>query len=508
MKDLTHLEVAEYFQIMWKRRWYIVAAFVLLMSGAVFYSWRIPDIFKSETRVMVESPLVSEEVFRPTVRSTPEDRINSIREQLASRTFLERIIEQFQMYGYGTRPDFVMENAVKAAQRQIGIEKTSNSTFTISFTSTDQQFSQTVTRQLAQELIRISTSKKKEGVLATDQFIDEQLRQTKEALNAQGEKVTRFKNAHLGELPEQVSANMSALSGLHSQLNSIETAMHQAQERQKMLDFKVQERKRLNLLSRSLTATQAVVKTPENRVVTGPSPAEVELAAKKAQRAQNAAKYTPTHPDMLILTLDIERLEKLVQDQKSAAVVDLAPKQDAPADTEKIDKVADQYDSVDPSFQFEADNIKAELVRREKEKAETLQQIKLYQKRLNLTPSLDQELATLLREEGVLKAQHDNLQKQKFSSQMATTVETDKKNETYKIIDEANLPVKAEYPNRVHIILMGLGGGLLFGIGAAFGRELLDTTIGNEEEAKRLLNIPVLVTIPIVPKEKKTRKAA
>ena len=86
-----------------------------------------------ETRVMVDEPLVSEDYVRPTVRSTPEDRINSIREQLASRTFLERMIEQFQMYGFGSNPKFLMESAVKTAQRQIGIEKTSNNTFTISF---------------------------------------------------------------------------------------------------------------------------------------------------------------------------------------------------------------------------------------------------------------------------------------------------------------------------------------------------------------------------------------
>jgi succinoglycan biosynthesis transport protein ExoP len=506
MKDLTNLEIRDYLAILWRRRWYSIIFFVLVASGVSVYAFRMPDIFKSETRVVVESPMVSEDYVRPTVRATPEDRINWIREQLASRTFLERIIEQLQMYGFGARRDFVMENAVRTARSQIGIEKTSNTTFTISFMATDPQFAQTVTKQLAQELIRISSSAKKDKVLATDQFIDDQLRQATAALAAQEEKIKEFKTAHLGELPEQGNANANALAGLHSQLTAAESAIQQAQERQKLLDFKWQEHKRLNLLSQSVAATDSMVKSAEKKP-TPPSPAELELAAKKELLAQYMTKYTPRHPDVVNLTREVDRLEQQIRQSKAAAA-EIKPSEEASGDARKAAQPnnADTGDPMETSFQFEADGIKAELAKREKEKSEILRQIKLYQSRLNLAPALEQEMATLLREEDVLKGQCDNLQKQKFSAQLATTVETDKKNETYRIIDEASLPVKPEYPNRLQIILMGVGGGLLVGIGAAFGRELMDTTIGSEEDAKRMLDLPVLVTIPALPKEKKRKK--
>ncbi len=503
MKDLTHLEAADYLQIIWKRRWYFLIAFVLVSSGMLIYALQMPNIYKSETRVVVEGPMVSADYVRPTVRSTPEDRISSIREQVTSRTFLERMIEQLQMYGYGTDPKFVMENAVRAAQKQIGIEKTSNDTFTISFISTDPQYAQTVTRQIAQELIRISNSSQKDRVLATDQFIDEQLRQSTEALTAQGEKIKQFKAAHLGELPEQGTANMSAITGLHSQLNASENAIQQALERQKNLEFQMQEHRRTRLLEQSLAPADSAVRTTGPK---GPTSLEVELAAKKNLLAQYAAKYTPNHPDVVTIRRDISRIEQQVQAQRAAAGTELTPIGEAASETGKKDKIADEVDPMESAFKFTADGIKNEIAKREKEKQEILQQIRVYQNRLKLAPSLEQELSTLLRDEGVLQARFDNLQKQKFSTQMATTVETDKKNETYRIIDEANLPVKPININRLQLILMGIGGGFLLGLGAAFGRELLDTTIGGEEEAKKLLNLPVLVTIPIVPKEKKNIK--
>jgi polysaccharide biosynthesis transport protein len=503
MKDLAHLEINEYLQILWNRRWYFLVIAVLVSAGFVGYALWVPDVFKSETGIMVEEPIMSGDYNRSAPRISPEERIGIIREQLLSRTFLERMIEQLPMYGYGRNPKFVMEKAVNFARSQIGIEKTSNNTFAISFLSPDPQFSQTVTRQLAQELIRISSSSRKDKVVATDQFIDEQLRQCTENLAAQGEKIKQFKSVHLGELPEQETANMNSLTGLHSQLNSVENAIQQAQERQKNLEFRKLDHQRTNLLSQSLAAVDSPIRPVGN---TSASSAEIELAAKKSLLAQYSAKYTQIHPDISILKKDIDRLEQQIQKQKSVAAPDQTSGSGVVADPKKNEKTVDQSDPMEAEFLFEASNIKSEIAKREKEKQEIVQQIKIYQSRLKLAPSLEQELSTLLRDENVLKTRFDSLQKQKISTQMATSAESDNKNGTYRIIDEANYPMLPQSPNRLRLLLIGMVAGLMLGLGAAFGRELIDTTIGSEEEAKKLLNLPILVTIPTVPKDKKGKK--
>jgi polysaccharide biosynthesis transport protein len=511
MKILKNLEPLDYLKILWMRRWYCLIFFVLTASGVSLYAWKTPEIFKSETKVIVESPYVSEEYVHPIVRSSPEDRIDSIRQQLASRSFLERIIEQFQMYGYGT-PKFAWEKAIGAAQKQIGIEKTSSNTFTISFLASEPSFAQTVTRQLAQELIRTSTSSKKKRVDDTYQFIDEQLRQSADALAVQEDRLKKFKFQHLGELPEQSPANISALSGLYSQLSAVENAIQQALERQKLIDFRVQERKRLNLLSLKLTAAQsaaqtAAIKTGNGNRVKTPSPAEIELAAQNVLLADYMNRYTSNHPDVIKLRNKIAHLEQQVQTQKANAEREITPVDDSPPEMGNKEKPVDVEDVMDASFQFEADGVKSELAKREKEKKEILQSIKVYQNRLNLMPVLEQELAGILRDYNNAKAQFENFEKQKFNSQLAKTAEDDKRSETYRVYDDAYLPTKPELPNRLQLMLIGICGGLAVGFGAAFGRELLDTTIGSEEEAKKLLNLPVLVTISLVPKEKKGKKA-
>jgi succinoglycan biosynthesis transport protein ExoP len=82
---------------------------------------------------------------------------------------------------------------------------------------------------------------------------------------------------------------------------------------------------------------------------------------------------------------------------------------------------------------------------------------------------------------------------------MAASVATDINNQSYSIIDEANLPARPAFPDRLQIVLMGLGAGLFLGLAAVAGREYLDPTLGSEHEASMVLNIPVLIAIPEIP---------
>jgi uncharacterized protein involved in exopolysaccharide biosynthesis len=116
-----------------------------------------------------------------------------------------------------------------------------------------------------------------------------------------------------------------------------------------------------------------------------------------------------------------------------------------------------------------------------------------------MAPGLEQELLSLSRDHEILLQRYNNLQGKKFSTQMATTLETDRNTEFYRIIDPATLPERPAFPNRMQIVLVGIGAGLILGLGAAFGREYIDPTLGSEEEALAVLSLPVLASVPEIP---------
>jgi len=493
MKDLNNLEIGDYPRMLWRRRWYLVLTAIIVIAASFTYTWWLPDIFRSETRIAIESPLVSGAYAQTISRSSPADRFTSIREQIASRTFLERMIEQYQIAGYGTDPDFVMEKVVKSVHDRIMLDSTSNTTFTLSFATSDPNFAQSITKHMANELIRTSSVSRKEKVIAADQFIDDQLRQVTEELSSQEEKIAAFKAQHFGQLPEQMNANINRINGLNTQLSAVENALQQAMEREVLLDFRLKERDRLNRLSQRVEDAESTAQDIEG-LPASPSEAELEVAKKQLASLQN--RYTPKHPDVVTAAFEVQELERKVEEKKHVAESAMDAAGLTASEYASVTSGSISTEQEMAEFQFEAQSIQKEIKKREKEKLEILNQIKTYQSRLNLAPALENELAGLMRDTEVLQQQYQSLQKQKFDSQLATTVETENENEIYSIIDEASLPVKAEFPNRPLYMLLGIVGGIGLGIGAAIGREMLDTTISSEEEAMTLFELPVLASIP------------
>jgi len=108
------------------------------------------DVYVSEARVKVE--LNPENSASPS----PSDELpDELRALIHDRAFLERLIEQFQMYGYGAKSNFSMDDAVRELQNQISIKRSSyDKVFIISSVAVDPEYSQMLTKQMTQELVR------------------------------------------------------------------------------------------------------------------------------------------------------------------------------------------------------------------------------------------------------------------------------------------------------------------------------------------------------------------
>ncbi len=236
-----------------------------------------------------------------------------------------------------------------------------------------------------------------------------------------------------------------------------------------------------------------------------------QLAARKAALAELKMKYTENHPDVLRLAKEVEELERKAslaaaqeQEPARAALTPLgAQEQTAAPETTTRSFLGAQIEATseitEAELRLQDESLKNEIAKLEKEREDIKQQMKAVQARLNLTPALEQELLAMTREHSGLLGRYNDLRNKKYSTQMATILETDRSNEVYRIIDPAILPERPVFPNRPQMIVIGIAAGLLLGLGAAFAREYLDPTLASEEEAVAVLNLPVLVSIPELP---------
>jgi uncharacterized protein involved in exopolysaccharide biosynthesis len=273
------------------------------------------------------------------------------------------------------------------------------------------------------------------------------------------------------------------------------------------MDFRAQQQKQLNLLSRSFL-DQAPLSKPAENAAKGPVASNPLLEAKQAELKALMLKYTPNHPDVVRATREVDALKRQAEANVSPAVSATSGSEEK-TDSASMNDVAlgssAMLDIEAAEIKVQAETYQSEIAKREKERDSILGQIKNYQSRLNMAPALEQQFMGLSREYEIIKQQYANLQSKKFQAQMTTDLETGKNNDIYRIVDEANLPEAPAFPNRAQIVLLGLGGGLVLGIGAAFGRELMDSTLSGEEETTTLLKLPVLASISEIPQKEPRR---
>src|SRR5438045_2276068 len=62
-------------------------------------SWVLPPRYQSSTLILVEQPSMPSEYVKPNVNDDLQDRLQSITQQILSRTRLLHIIEQTDPYG-------------------------------------------------------------------------------------------------------------------------------------------------------------------------------------------------------------------------------------------------------------------------------------------------------------------------------------------------------------------------------------------------------------------------
>ena len=88
----------DYWQIFLRRRWWIVVPALVISLSVFVISTKLPKLYKSETLILVDPQKVPTEYVRPTISGDVSDRLQTISQEILSRTRLQKIIDQFGLY--------------------------------------------------------------------------------------------------------------------------------------------------------------------------------------------------------------------------------------------------------------------------------------------------------------------------------------------------------------------------------------------------------------------------
>lgn len=508
MKDLSRWDLHDYLSIPWKRRWYLLTTILLVLAGAAVIAWLRPNMYRSEARILVESATMLDENLSPNAaQARAEERMNGLRQKLESRTFLQRLAERVQLRAASS--SLLEEDEIEHVRNYLEVSKSPGNVFTVAYVADSARAAQEVTSTLVDMLIQENQNNLKEMATGKKDFMNDELALAQRELDIIDQKIAQFKKVNLGALPEQTVANMNLLSGLNNQLVAVENTLDRLQDQKKAIEFRIQEQRRMIELARSLAPGEESARS-EMRSPAALSPTASLLATKRAQLSETAARYTDRHPDVIRLKKEVEDLERQLKETETSAADDkvvaapVAPNSPASSGgagsgTDKnLSQVEFSAEAEIARAKNESDILGKNIGRKEKERADLIRDIDIYKRRLNLAPALEQELTALMRDHETQQKLVETLKTRQFNANIAASATNFEQNDTYKLLDEATLPKHPIFPTRLHILLIGLALSLAAGYGAALGREVMEPSLSNDDEASALFKIPVLASIPEV----------
>src|ERR1035438_2531332 len=83
-----------YLRLILHRKWLVLGTFLLVSLGTIIVSLRLPNIYKSETVILVDPQRVPESYVKATVTGDVRNRLSTLSQQILSATRLLKRSEE------------------------------------------------------------------------------------------------------------------------------------------------------------------------------------------------------------------------------------------------------------------------------------------------------------------------------------------------------------------------------------------------------------------------------
>jgi polysaccharide chain length determinant protein (PEP-CTERM system associated) len=449
------------FSAIWARRKYLaLGVLAATLAAALTVVLAMPGIYRATATVLVARPEMTTPSTRAALTGELEARLNRIGEEILSRSRLEQLLNRYDLYGPHTKDD--MEQSVTRFRRDVrvdmkGIDPVQGRGTTIAFAITvrgrDPKMVADVANELAAFYVAENSTIRERRANESLQDVKREVDDAQARLDEQDRRTNEFKRKNMGQLPEQVAANLSMLERLNAQLALNNHNQVVAMERR-------------TAMRRPGDSEMQVAASPEEALQMRLNQLNFDLA--KLQRT-----YSDKYPDVILTKQAIEDTKKQLAELGPSAGKSSAPKAAAPP----------------RAMDSELAGLKAEDQR-------LRQMIAAYQSRVEIAPERDQELQQLSRDYRASREIYDAALKRYHDAQAAVDVERRRAREEFQVLESAVAPREPAAPNRPKLVLLGVVLACAVTGAIVMLAEQLDTSFHGVDDLRSFSKLPVLVTIP------------
>ena len=530
-QSLQLVQVGDLLKIFQRRKKLILIPAMLLFLAVTAIAFILPSIYQSTATILIEAQEIPQELVQSTVSGYIEERVQTITKIVLSRTNLQRIIKEFNLYP-GLRDKFTLEELIDKMREDVIMEpiqtevinpqsgraSTATIAFMLSYQGKQPRKVLDVTNTLVSLYLEENLRSRMEKTETAYAFLEKQLDDTRHRIEMIEEKLARFKELNLNALPELLELNLRNLDRTQKEIDARTLKIDSLRDRKVYLEGQLA----------TIEPEQGLISSDGSRVMTAEEQYNYlrnEYLSLKATRSEN-------HPEMRKLKNQLDVLEKDIvnKDDLATASGDLREKmmelefarkkysaghptvkklerevdalraglktitgdEDYPVMTSSDQPKNPAYINV--STQIEATRL--ELESEIKGLAEANQKYEDYQKRIEEAPKVEQEYLLLQRDYANEQTKYQDTLARLQSAKEAKGLEEERISERMTLVDAPLYPEKPIKPKRFLIIVVGvvLAAGLGIGLGGL--AEQMDKAVYNPVRLSNQLGIQVLAGIP------------
>jgi polysaccharide chain length determinant protein (PEP-CTERM system associated) len=477
----------DFLRIAWRRRWLLVLPLCVTIVGGILYAFSLPEQWMSTALIQVVPQQVPEAYVKSAITVRIEDRLDSIKQLILSRTKLEAIIQEFNLYPDERRGGMMEEVVDRMRSSDISMAVAKGDAFRISFVSSDPKLAMRVTERVTSLFIAENLRDREVVAERSSQFLESQLSEVRQQMEATERKLAAYRQKFAGQLPDQVPTNLQAVTSLQLQIQQVTEAINRDRENRLYMQRQLADLTDTSSSSSPSPGPAAPGSDPNAPV--GNTAAEQLEAARTALR-QMELRFTPEHPDIIRAKRIIGNLERKVEQEALQQPLSGSPSTPriSPADTARQNRARE--------LQTQLVALDRAIANKQSEVDRLRSSAGTYQGKVEAAPARESELTALTRDYSSFAEQYRQLLMKNQDAKMSASLERRQGGEQFRLLDPARIPERPFSPNRPKILAMALAMGFAIGGGLIALLEYRDRSLRTDDDVMLVLALPVLAVIP------------
>ena len=477
MQDIFE-EIIDYLKGIWLKRRYIIIATWLICPIGWYFVASMPDVYKSEARVYVDTQSLLRPLLKGlTVETNPNTQIRLMVKTLLSRPNLERISRMTDLDVQASTPA-QYEAIIKDLKDNIKISGVGRENiYTLSIEDKDPEMAKNIVRSTLTVFIENTLGETRSDSDSAQKFLTTQIKDYENRLSNAEARLTSFKQKYSGILPDQSGGYYTKLNGNKDKLKELE------------LDI-LENKTRLDSAKKQLAQSMVADTGSDNKIKNESSirtTYDDRINELEVQLDNLKLRYTDKHPDVIEISRNLEHLNKL----RSAEIEKYLAQNNENAGSlarlsanpviQEVQIQVNQLENLIASLNVRADNYRQRIIELEN--------------RVHTLPEIEAELIALNRGYDITKEKYEELLSRKETAQLAQQANETTDKIQFRVIDPPRKATKPSGPKRFILFSVVTLVGFGVGIGLSLLMSQLNPVATSTAQLSKITGVPVFGVI-------------